>query len=414
MKLNARTVAGLKLPDGKTEKFYWDDELKGFGFRLRREDKKGSHLSRTWVAQYRAKGRGRRQTIGDSAKVSAEEARAAAKVIFGEVAKGKDPQGEKQRQRLGAARTLRSIADDYLAMKADQLRPASYRMAKLYLTGGYFRPLHSSAITDIMRADIAPCLNRIERDSGHVTAHMARSALSSLYSWALKEGIVEQNPVVGTRDPGKADSRDRVLKDAELAAIWRACGDDDYGRIIKLLICTGMRRDEVGGLRWSEITDEGKIELPAERVKNGYAHSLPLLGLAQEIIASIKQRAGRDHLFGERSSGGHTGWDRSKKDLDSRAKLATDWRVHDLRRSVATGMADIGVEPHIIEATLNHYSGHRAGDAGVYNRSKYKTQIQSALGQWDSHLRSLIEEGGRRKVVSYRGRKAASYPQPVV
>jgi integrase len=410
VKLNARTVARLnKLPEGKTEKFYWDDELKGFGFRLRRE---GSRLHRTWVVQYRAKGRGRRQTIGDYEKVPAEQARAAAKVTFGEVAAGKDPQGEKQRQRLGATRTLRSIADDYLAMKQNKLRPASYRMAKLYLTGGYFTPLHSSGITDITRADIAPCLNRIERDSGHVTAHMARSALSSLYSWALKEGIVEANPVVGTRDPGKADSRDRLLKDAELAAIWRACGDDDYGRIIKLLICTGMRRDEVGGLRWSEITDEGTIELPAERVKNGHAHVLPLPPLAQSIIASVPQRAGRDHLFGERSAGGHTGWDRSKKDLDARAKLASGWRVHDIRRSVATRMADIGIEPHIIEAILNHYSGHRAGDAGIYNRSTYKTQIQFALGLWDSHLRSLIE-GGERKVVSYHGRKAASYPQPV-
>ena len=182
MKLNARSVAGLKLPSDKNEKFYWDDEVKGFGFRLRREDKKGSRLSRTWVAQYRAKGRGRRQTIGDYEKVPAEQARAAAKVIFGEVAAGKDPQGEKERQRLGAGRTLRSITDDYLAMKQDKLRPVSYRMARLYLTGGYFRPLHSSAITNITRADIAPCLNRIERDSGHVTAHMARSALSSLYS----------------------------------------------------------------------------------------------------------------------------------------------------------------------------------------------------------------------------------------
>jgi integrase len=413
VKLNARIVAGLKLPDGKTEKFYWDDELKGFGFRLRREDKKGSRLSRTWVAQYRAKGRGRRQTIGDSAKVSAEEARAAAKVIFGEVAKGKDPQGEKQRQRLGAARTLRSVADDYLAMKQSKLRPASYRMAKLYLTGGYFRPLHAAAITDIMRADIAPCLNRIERDSGHVTAHLARSALSSLYSWALKEGIVEQNPVIGTRDPGKANARDRVLKDLELGHVWRACGDDDYGRIVRLMICTGCRRDEIGGLRWSEVTDDGTIELPAARVKNGHAHVLPLPPLAQSIIASIPQRAGREHLFGERSSGGHTGWARCKSDLDARlAGKVAAWRVHDLRRSVATRMADIGVEPHIIEAILNHYSGHRAGDAGVYNRSKYGPQIRAALALWNDHLHSLIEGGGR-KVVSYRGRKAASYPQSV-
>jgi integrase len=202
------------------------------------------------------------------------------------------------------------VADNYLAMKQSTLRPASYRMAKLYLlSDNYFRPLHSSAITDITRADVASCLNRIIRDSGRVTAHMARSALSSLYTWALKQGIVEQNPVIGTEDPGPAKSRERVLKDGELAAIWRACGngDDDYSRIIKLLICTGCR-DEIGGLRQSEIElDSGTITLPAKRVKNGQDHVLPLPPLTRSIIASIPQRDGRDHLFGTRSSGGHTG-----------------------------------------------------------------------------------------------------------
>ena len=115
-------------------------------------------------------------------------------------------------------------------------------------------------------------------------------ATHSETSWAyclvvILEGVVEQNPVVGTRDPGKATSHDRVLKDAEIAAIWRACGDDDYGRIIKLLICFGMRREEAGGLRHGEIDlDAGTITLPAERVKNGHAHVLPLLGLARTII----------------------------------------------------------------------------------------------------------------------------------
>jgi hypothetical protein len=163
VKLNARTVAGLKLPDGKTEKIFWDDELKGFGFRLRSER---GRLSRKWVAQYRTKGRQRRQTIGDYVKVTAEQARAAAKVTFGEVAAGKDPQGDRRAQRLSAARSLKSIAESFLDVKQSTLRPASYRMAKLYLlTGSYFRPLHSSAITDITRADVANCLNRIIRSA---------------------------------------------------------------------------------------------------------------------------------------------------------------------------------------------------------------------------------------------------------
>jgi integrase len=322
--------------------------------------------------------------------------------MLGRIAIGEDPQSDRQAQRLSAARSLKSVAETYLEMKQATLRPTSYRMARLYLlTGSHFRPLHSSAITDITRADIASCLNRIVRVNGRVTAHMARSSLSSLISWALRQGIVEQNVVVGTEDPGSAQSRDRVLTDVELGHVWRACGDDDYGRIIKLLICTGMRRDEVGGLRHGEIDlDASTITLPAERVKNGHAHVLPLLGLARSIIASIP-RTGRDHLFGTRSSSGHTGWDRCKKDLDARlASKVEAFCVHDLRRTTATRLCDIGVQPFLVEEILNHRSGHKAGIAQVYNRSRYEPQVRAALTLWDSHLRSLID-GSECKVVHF-------------
>jgi len=394
VKFNQRNVARLKLPDGKTEHFEWDDELKRFGFRLRSE---GARLSRTWVVQYRARGRTRRLKIGDAETLTAEQARAAAKVMLGRIAIGEDPQGDKQAQRLSNARSLRSVAETYLEMKAATLRPASYRMAKLYLLGSYFRVLHSSAVTDITRADVASCLNRTIKDHGRVAGRMARSALSSLFTWCLRQGITDSNPVVGT-EAVQATARERVLSDSELAAIWNALPDTDYGWIVKLLICWGMRRDEVGGLRWSEIDiDAGTITLPAARVKNRHTHVVPLLGLARSIIASIP-RTERDHLFGTRSAGGHTGWDRCKKDLDARAGKVVPWRVHDIRRTVATRMADIGVEPHIIEAILNHYSGHRRGDAGTYNRSRYANQVRAALALWNDHLRSLIEGGGRKVV----------------
>jgi integrase len=400
--LNAKNAAGLKL-DGKREQFFWDDKLTGFALRLRREGE-DSRLHRCWIAAYRVKGRYRRMTIADYEKLTAEQARAAAKKIFGRVAHGEDPMAERQRERLGAARTLRAVIDDYLAMKAGQLRPASLRGARLYLLGGYFRPLHASAITDITRADVAVRLNAIIKDSGPITARAARAALSAFFAWAWKQGIVEQNVVAGTEDPGPGESRERVLKDAELAAIWRASGDSgDYGSIIRLLMLTGCRRNEIGGLRWDEVDkDNATLTLPADRVKNAHTHTLPLLPMAQRIIDSVAERGGRDSLFGDRSAAGFTAWSAAKAELDKRlgTKVA-QWRLHDVRRTAATWMAEKGhVQPHIIEAVLNHYSGHRSGTHGTYNRAPYAQQIRAALASWNDHLRSLIE-GGRRKVLNF-------------
>ena len=150
MQLDNKTVASLALPHGKTDAIFFDDELAGFGFRLRA----GGH--RTWIAQYRAHGRTRRFTIGSVEKLASSEARKAARKILARVQLGEDPQGEKQQERLRTARTLASIAIDYLAAKERELRPSSLRVTRLYLTGSaYFGPLHSTAITKITHPDVA-------------------------------------------------------------------------------------------------------------------------------------------------------------------------------------------------------------------------------------------------------------------
>jgi hypothetical protein len=129
MKLTQKSTAVLKLPHGKTEKFFWDDELKGFALRLRNE---GGQLHQTYIAQYRIKGRQRRLKIGDHAKITEKQARDEAKKMFARVALGKDPAAEKEKERASAARTLRVIIDDYLAMKESTLRAASYRVTRIY------------------------------------------------------------------------------------------------------------------------------------------------------------------------------------------------------------------------------------------------------------------------------------------
>ncbi len=264
MKLDGKAIAKCEAEakaDGKADVIHFDDDLAGFGLRLRGGRK-------TWIAQYRAKGRTRRMKIGAAEKVTAEEARKHAKKILARVELGHDPQGDKAATRLGAALTFKSLASKFLEARAADLRPASMRVTKLSLSGSYFKPLHPITITDITRADVAACLRTISNRGHTVAAAQARSAISTMFSWAMGEGLTDENPVIGTNKPKKSDPRERVLTDDELAAVWRACGDDDFGKIVKLLMLTGCRRLEVGGLRRREFNrDTGALTLPAERAK---------------------------------------------------------------------------------------------------------------------------------------------------
>jgi len=210
------------------------------------------------------------------------------------------------------------------------------------------------------------------------------------------------NPVVGAAQLKPPPSRDRVLSDAELSAIWRACEDDDFGKVVRLLILLGQRRTEVGGMKWQELDlERGTWTIPSTRSKNGRAHTLPLPASALSIINSVPRVINRDSLFGERSSGGFTLWAFAKAALDDRlGDRVGQFVLHDLRRTFCTRLADLGVLPHVIEAAVNHQSGHKAGPAGIYNRSVYVNEVRAALAIWADHVRSITTEGGERKVVS--------------
>jgi integrase len=391
LKLDARTVTGLALARSKGEEFCWDTELEGYGLRLRRRG--DGSLRRSWVAQYRANGHTRRVDLGTIEKVTPAQAREAARKVLAKVALGHDPQAEKEAKRRQATCTVRAVIDSYLDAKRSELRPTSHRIAKLYLTGSYFQPLHSLAVSAVTRTDVAACIRAIARDRSTATAAAARRALSGFFSWAIADGAMGDaaNPVDGSHRPADPAPRDRVLSSEELVAVWRACEDDDFGRIVRLLILLGSRRQEVGGLRWSELdVDAGTWTLPRERSKNRRSHTLPLPPAALSIIESVPRRA-RDHLFGNHADDGFTSWGIAKKSMDRRLADARVWRLHDIRRTVATGMADLGIEPHYIEAALNNFGGHRAGVAGVYNRSNYERAVKSALTRWNEYVLALVE-----------------------
>jgi integrase len=403
LSITIRTVQSLT--PGQT---IWDaghrEAVRGFGVRRQR----GAPV---YVVKYRALGHQRFFTIGPHGSPwTPEKARKEAKRLLGLVADGKDPADERTLAALQATETFRKIADQYLKQAKQKLRPRTYSEIERYLLFAW-KPLHSTPVFHVRRRHIAARTAEIATDHGTVTAARARAALSAMFNWAIREGIdIVANPVLGTNRPAGPRARERVLTDSEIAEIWAALDADDYGRIVKLLLLTGQRRDEVGGMRWIEVDlDNAVWTIPSTRSKNHREHVVPLTKAA---IALFPHRVEtREYVFGHgpRRKGdnhrGYSGWSKSKAALDARINAARQkeadagekaepmpaWRLHDLRRTAATVMADrLGVLPHIVEAVLNHVSGHRAGVAGIYNHARYEAEMRAALCAWAAHVNAIV------------------------
>jgi len=282
----------------------------------------------------------------------------------------------------------------YLQRKRAKMKPRSFEEVERHLTN-HAAPLHRLRLTDIDRRTVASLLGEIETTSGPIARNRVRSSLSAFFVWGVTEGLLDANPVQGTAKLDEGGSRERVLAQAELIAIWRALPKDQFGDIVRLLLLTGQRREEIGGLRWSEIEfDRGLIVFPPARTKDQREHSLPLSRQAAAILRAQPHRKDRDLIFGY-GKGGFSGWSDCKANLDGalqpqrKRKAMPEWRLHDLRRTCATGMAGLGVQPHIIEAVLNRVSGHKAGVAGVYNRARYAGDMRDALQRWADYLEQI-------------------------
>lgn len=383
MRLTRPALAHLALPPGRSEHIVFDDTLPGFGVRIRAGGK------RVWIAQYRIGQKQRRVTIGSVETLDPDQARRAAKSILAKVHLGSDPQASKTEAKARAHLTLGAMIEPYLEFASRRLKARTFVETSRYLRVSW-KPLHSLAIEKITRRTIALQLSELALASGPIAANRARIALSSFFTWSMREGLADTNPVVGTNRPTEERSRDRVLTNDELARIWAACREDDYGRIVRLLILTGQRREEVGGMAWDELDlDQGRWSIPRERTKNGLPHDVFLTEPAIYILRNQPRRENRSLVFGD-AVGPYQGWSKAKAALDKRilksgAPLAA-WRLHDLRRTAATRMAEMSVLPHVIEAVLNHASGHMAGVAGVYNRATYATEKLIALERWADHV----------------------------
>jgi integrase len=311
--------------------------------------------------------------------------------------------------RLRGSRVFRNVVEEFIADREPKWRRSTVRQYRDILLV-YWQPLHWMELNAVTRNDIAVTLRRIERDRGTRSAALARTRLSTLYVWAMGQGLIETNPVIGTTKIEYTVKRERALNDDELARVWQACSRPEsfpnggsFGRVVKVIILLGARRQEITGMKWSELDlAQATWTLPAERSKNRRAHTLPLSPAVLTILDEISRepQAPEAYVF---TRFGRMDAYRPLKTLQEQSGVYK-WWVHDLRRTAATGMANLGIAPHVIECVLNHVSGFRGGVAGIYNRSTYEREVADALLRWSTHVTAL-GEGRPSNVVTLRGAK---------
>ena len=343
------------------------------------------------MTQYKLGAKQRRITLGSTKELTLVQARSRAKDVLAKVHLGEDPAGVKSEARARATDTFKAVADRFLLHKEKKLRPASYYSTRLYLMK-HLRLLHELRIDKIDRREIASRLSAIAEHHGAVSADRARSALSALFAWCVTQGIADSNPVIGTTKYAEPSSRDRVLSESELAAVWNALPDNDYGSILKLLVLTGCRADEIAWLRWSEIDIDGrKISLPGERTKNKRPFIVPLASTVVDILKDIPRRADRDLVFGK-GAGGFQGWSKCKAELDAKLNIP-DWTVHDIRRTVrdrAWPRASQHPAARYRGGTEPRVRGTRAGSPASTTRRPIGPRSAIALDRWAHHVAVIL------------------------
>jgi integrase len=376
------SIAKMYCPGGKLEALFWDASCRGFGLRALASGR------RTWIYQYRDEHkRTRRIALGDVSAVTLEAARQAARQHAAGVTLGANPSTERK-AKTGAASVLNVIEAYQRHAKARQ-RARSYEETERHLLK-HAASLHHDRADAVQRSDIVSLLDRVSKTSGPFAANRLRAALSALWSWGMRTGLIESesNPVTFTlRHPEKA--RERTLTDDELRAIWAVTeGGGDYARIVRLCMVTGCRREEIGGLRWSEVLTD-RLLIGADRMKAGTAHEVPLL---PAIAAALPNgpKGSEGSVFG-RNGTGFSGWSKSKVLLDDKLVRANQtiprWTLHDLRRTFSTRLHDAGVEPLVVEALLAH---KQQGVAAVYNRASFRQAKRLALLQWHEILSGIV------------------------
>jgi len=416
MKLTDAAVSRLK-PPTNGQKDHWDALTPGFGVRI-------SHGgTRTWLVQARVLKNGdwkqTRITLGRYPAMTLAEAREEARGVQKDAQAGKDPRGHAKRNRAtmeeASRNTWAALAEIFLVKYAVRkgLRSSTLRDYRRALQGPDVQDWADKPVATFTRKDIRDRLDTVS-ERAPIHANRLRAYWGKFFVWLVENEWIEASPVLGVARPVPERSRDRFLTKQEIPAVWQAfdVAGPAFASMLKVLLLTGQREGEIAALQWSEVVgldgEDPKIELPPERTKNRKPHIIPLSPQAVEIIRA--QPRFKDGAYVFTSGGGKThvkGFSKGKAKIDAVLSeggvVIPPWRLHDLRRSVSTGLSEwLGIEPHVVEAILNHVSGTKAGVAGNYNRAAYLPQRRTSLSLWANHIDELLGKAAGGNVVKLR------------
>lgn len=393
--LTARFCETVKV---ETRTDFWDDVLRGLVFRV------SPTGAKTWTVVYSRESDGAKQrvTLGRFPSMTLEKARAKALQALSSITEGNDPAATKRARR--EALTVEQLGGIYIDKYAKRNKKTWAEDERLLKREVYPAIGRVKAIA-VKRRDVLDIIEA-KADEGHVAqSTQILAVVRKMFNWAVDGDYLETSPATGIRPRGKAVKRDRVLADNEVRAIWTALPDaalaDVTRNVLQLLFLTGQRSGEVCGMTRGEVdTNAATWTIPGARTKNGLAHVVPLSDAALTIVEKALENADDESdapLFA-----------RIGEPIESNAIAKAvrrelqftemPWTPHDIRRTVATGMAGLGIAPHVIEAVLNHISGFRSGVAGVYNRNAYDPEKRRALDMWAERL-DAIARGRAAKVV---------------
>jgi integrase len=369
--------------------------------------------TRSWALRYRRPDRKTAKlTLGSASKdgLTLAAARHAAAAARHRLEQGEDPASRRQ-VKLAAPTYRYEIGDSVAAWAGSFLelharrknRDSTARAAERIFNRLVLPAWRGRSIHSIRRRDVIDLVEQIATDRPYL-ANRTLGVLSKFFNWLCARDVLAVSPAAGVERPHREEVRNRTLSDAELRALWLACeGDGPFGQALRLLILCGARRNEISRLSWVEIDEERRVwVLPRARSKNGRPHAIPLSSQAWAIIRNMPRFADCDYVFTADGCAPVIGWAKAKSRISLKAGIAEEsWRLHDLRRSVAAGMARLGTSVPVIEKALNHQSGVFRGIVSTYQTHDYADEIHIALQRWGDHVEQIV--GGRpAKVIKLR------------